>query len=242
MALTEDEATLINLAFFEGPAALLEAGMDTESVREFFERDEVRAELELLKRELDHHDALKARAKFYVRRSLHRLIDPATAVLALALAGPQYHRDKEGIVQRDSSGNFMVKQPEPTKVQVQASKVVLSGVGLNDFRIASDPGSDNQLDILFRRTKEARTVDYTVLGQTEEERILARERVRTAINKLSRRLPAAREEFREQFSKTMVNGGGGKKRAKKKATKKKVSLKKKATRKRARKRSERGST
>jgi hypothetical protein len=250
VALTEDEVTLVNLAFFEGPSALVEAGMTPESVRVFFERDDIQAELGLLKRELDHHDALKARAKFFVRRSLHRLIDPATAVLTMALAGPQYSRDKDGVVQRDSRGNFMVKQPEVTKVQVAAAKTVISGVGLNDFRIASDPGSDNQLDVLFRQREEARTVDYEMLGQTEEERILSRERIRTAISKLAPRLPAAREEFREQFSETMANGSGPtrKRKAKKKATKKatttkkKVTAKKKATRKPARKRSDRGST
>lgn len=253
MTLTEDEVTLVNLAFFEGPSALVEAGMTTEVARVFFERDDVQSELGILKRELDHHDALKARAKFFTRRSLHRLIDPATAVLTMSLAGPKYVRDKKGVVQRDSRGNFMVMQPEPTNVQVQAAKTVLSGVGLNDFRIASDPGSDNQLDVLFRRTEEARNVDYEVLGQTEEERILSRERIRTAISKLAPRLPAARKEFREQFKETLTNGGG-KKKVKKKATKKKITKKrvtkkktkkaskKKVLRKPARKRSERGSS
>jgi len=230
--LSEDEATLVKIAFFEGPSALIEAGVPPDAVRAFFERDAVRSELDLLKRELDHHDALKARAKFFVRRSLHRLIDPATAVLTMALGGPQYQRDKKtGTVLRDSRGNFMVEQPEPTKVQVDAAKTVLAGIGLNDFRIASDPGSDNQLDILFKRSEQARVVDYTMLGQTEEERVLSRERIRTAILKISPRLPEAREEFREQFQETMR--GKGKKKTKKKAAKKTTSTGRKAARKKS---------
>lgn len=229
--LSEEEATLIKIAFFEGPSALIEAGIPEATVRTFFEREDVAYELNTLKRELDHHDALKARAKFVVRRSLHRLIDPAMAVLTMSLAGPQYHRDpKTKTVIRDSRGNFMVEQPEPTKVQVEAAKTVMQGIGLNDFRIASDPGSDNQLDLLFRKAEEARTVDYTILGQTEEERVLSRERVRTAISRLAPRLPAAREEFREQFQ-AAVNGGG-KRKAKKKAKKtgRKVARKRSASR------------
>lgn len=229
--LTEEEVTLVKIAFFEGPAALIEAGVPPEAVRTFFEREDVQYELADLKRELDHHDALKARAKFVVRRSLHRLIDPAMAVLTMSLAGPQYYRDpKLKTVIRDSRGNFMVIQPEPTKVQIDAAKTVMQGVGLNDFRISSDPGSDNQLDILFRKSEEARTVDYTDLGQTEEERVLSRERIRTALSRLAPRLPAAREEFREQFRATVVNGGKRRK-AKKKTTKKKA--KRKVARKRS---------
>jgi len=246
VALTADEATLVNLAFFEGPAALLEAGIPPAAVGAFFEREDIQVELRLLKEEFDHHDALKVRAKFFIRRSLHRLIDPATAVLAMALAGPDYHRDKNGIAQRDSRGHFMVKQPEPTKVQVEAAKTVMTGVGLNDFRITSHRGMDNQLETLFRNEETARSVDYEELGQTEAEQILARERIRTAISKLAPRLPAAREEFREQFRETLVNGGqeGRKKKTKRKAKKKakKKAAKKGVRRKPARKRSNRGAS
>jgi hypothetical protein len=234
--LSEEEAALVKVAFFEGPAALIEAGIPAEAVRAFFEREDVQYEMGVLKRELDHHDALQARAKFVARRNLHRLIDPATAVITMALAGPQYQRDKKtNTVLRDSRGNYMVEQPEPTKVQLDAAKTVMQGVGINDFRISADPGSDNQLDVLFRKSEEARTVDYQVLGQSEEERVLARERVRTAIARIAPRLPAAREEFREQFQEAM-NGGGGKRKAKKKTAKKagkKTGTKKRVARKRS---------
>lgn len=225
--LEEFERQLVKDAFFQGPAALLEAGMSPEDIRAFLERDDVQTEALALKRELDHHDQLKARAKFYVRRSLHRLVEPALSVLALSLAGPEYLRDpKKGTIMRDSRGNPMLKNAEPTAVQMKAVDTVLHGVGLHDFRINPEPGADNQVHLLFKAAEEPRTVDIEDGSLTEKERVLARERVRTAIDRLAPRLPAARDKFRQEFLDAMKGPARGRTGGRKKKTAAKVAKKK----------------
>jgi hypothetical protein len=227
--LTDEEARLLKAAFYRGPAFLIEEeGYNAEGIRTFFERDDVRALAGQLKSEYDLHDLLKARAKFAARRGLHALIDPALAVLTLAIGGPEYVRDKKTHnVMRDSRGHPLLVNPEPTNIQMDAVKQVLAGAGLADFRIVTDPGADNTVERLFRKVEdEPRVLDTDPLGMTPAERTLALERVRVAIDRLAAHLPEARETFRREFEKKL---NGSRRRA----------VKKTAVRKKAKKRSAR---
>lgn len=236
MPLTEDDKRLVHHAFYRGPAALIDEGYEPTDLREFFDRTEVQFELALLKREYDLHDGLKSRGKFIARRALHQLIEPAQAVLLQGLAGPEYVRDAEtNNVMRDSRGYPLLVNPDITQSQRWAVKTILDGAGINDFRISMDPGIDNNVELLFKKAETPRTIDAEPLGQTPEEQALSRERVRTAIDTLIPRLPAARERFRAEFSEIVKDGRGGKRKSKKKKAKKssagKATVKKRAKKK-----------
>jgi len=232
VVLTEEEKSFTHRAFYRGPAAFTDEGWDAQELRAFLEREDVQYELALLKREFDLNDGFNARAKVAARRGLHQLLDAALAVTALGLSGPEYQRDKKtGTVCRDARGLPILINPEITRSQQWAADKVLNGAGVHDFRIGSDPGIDNNVDLLFKKAETPRTVDTTQLGQSDAERTLSLERVRTAIDKLSQRLPAARERFREEFAEIVKDGRGGKRKTKKRVAKK---AKKKATRKTSR--------
>ena len=241
MALTDAEALLIRTAFYRGPLGLVEDGdLTNEELGEFFDRDDVRARADQLKREFDQSDLLRARAKFAARRGLHALLDPSLAVLGLAVAGPQYQRDKKTkTVIRDSRGHPMLINPEPTAIQMRAIEQVLGGASLTDFRVTTDPSADGAVERLYRdnAVEEPRLLDQGPLGDTKEEQTLSLERVRIAVTKLSAHLPGALAEFREEFQAELTRVHHPTKRTVKKKASKKKALSKKAT-----KRSGRGKT
>lgn len=229
MAISEEDKRLAHLAFYEGPSALIEEGYAPGQLRVFFDREDVQFELALLKREYDLNEGFNARAKFMARRQLRRMVEPAMAVVLQSLAGPEYVRDpKTGNVMRDSRGYPLLKNPEVTNGQRWAVEKILDSAGLSDFRIKGDSGIDNNVELLFKKAESPRTIDMKPLGQTPEEQTVARERVRTAIEKLIPRLPAARETFEAEFTEIVRDGRGGRRTATKKRTAKKKATKKKA--------------
>lgn len=202
MAVKISDAEAVKLAkatFYQGPMVLIDRGMTPKEIDAFVQRPEVVGTWGLLQREYDMHGDLEARAKFYAKRGLHKLVEQAHGVLEKSVEGPEYMRDKQGRIQTDAWGNWIVKEPEPTAKQLKAARMILhDGAGLRDYRIIGSPGSDANLKMLFAAREEARVVEVEP-GENEEERAFSREKVRNAIEVLARSLPAAMERVEKEL-------------------------------------------
>lgn len=197
MALTANEKRLAHAAFYRGPEVLLSEGYTRDSLAAFAERKDVQEYWLQLKREYDIHEGLRARSKFAALRNLHAMIDPASAVLAQALAGPEYLRDQRGIIQRDAQGRPMLVHAEVSQRQLHAARFVIDSVGVSDHKIQGDAASDPSLKLLFASAEEDATVlDDDPLLTTEEQRALSRERIRNALFRLSPRVIDAHVKVR----------------------------------------------
>lgn len=191
--LTEQERRLATLTSYLGPAVLIEEGWSTEAIAAFIARQDVQDVWKLLKREFDIHEGLRARAKHAALRNMFRMIDPASAVLAQALAGPEYRRDEKGNIVTDPSGKPLLVTAEITPVQLRAAETVLESAGVRDHRIRGDAATDPSLKLLFSVSDERTvSIEDDPEHDTDEQKSLTRERMRIAIEKLAPRLLAAR--------------------------------------------------
>lgn len=216
MALSESEKRLAHAAFYQGPEVLLGEGWSREGVVAFADRKDVQEYWLLLKREFDIHEGLRARSKFAALRNLHRMIDPASAVLMQALAGPEYARDQAGHIMRDATGRPMLVHAEVTSRQLRAAQFIVDSIGVGDHKIQGDAASDPSLKLLFASTDEATiTLEDDPLNTTEEARALSRERVRNAMYRLSPRLIEAHAKVRTGLGLSPTKGTGTKRRVKK---------------------------
>lgn len=197
MALTKSEQQLAHAAFYRGPEVLLQEGYTREAAASFAERTDVQEYWLALKREYDIHEGLRARSKFAALRNMHAMIDPASAVLMQALAGPEYLRDQRGIIQRDAEGRPMLVNAEITQRQLRAAQFVIDSVGVADHRVQGDAASDPSLKLLFASADEGAVVlEDDPLLETEEQRALSRERMRNAIFRLAPRMVEAHAKVR----------------------------------------------
>lgn len=196
--LTEQERRLARAAFYQGPEVLLNEGWTKDGVAAFAEREDVKEFWLLLKREYDIHEGLRARSKFAALRNLHAMIDPAGAILAQALAGPEYMRShKTGEVLLNANGKPRLVNSEITSRQLNAAKFVHRAVGVGDHHLVGDAASDPSLKLLFASAEEdAVILEDDPLLQTEEARALSRERVRNALLRLSPRVIEAHAKVR----------------------------------------------
>lgn len=191
--LTDQEHRLAVLSSYLGPAALIEEGWSPDAIAAFISRQDVLDVWKLLKREFDIHEGLRARAKHAALRNLFRMIDPASAVVAQALAGPEYRRDERGNVVTDPRGTPLLVTAEITPTQLRAAELVLESSGVRDHRIRGDAATDPSLKLLFSISDErAVEIEDDPEHSTEEQKALTRERMRTAIERLAPRLIAAR--------------------------------------------------
>lgn len=193
MALTDEDKRLAKAVFHQGPSALVDEGWSWERIQAFQQNPDVLDIWMLLKREFDIHEGLRARAKFTAARNINKMIDPASAVIAQALAGPDHVRDARGIIQRDALGRPMLRNAEPTAAQIRAAEFILEGAGIRDHRIIGDSASDPSLKLLFASSEEEKlAVEDDPLATNDEQRSLSRERVRNAITRLTPRVVEAR--------------------------------------------------
>lgn len=198
MALTTEERRLAKAVFHQGPTVLVDEGWSWERIHRFTQDEEVLEIWTLLKREFDIHEGLRARGKFTAIRNILKMVDPASAVLAQALAGPEYARDQQGRILRDALGRPMLLQAEVTPTQVKAAEFILEGAGVRDHRIMGDPASDPSLKLLFAANADEKVaVEDDPLATTEEARALSRERVRNALLQLTPRVVEAREVMKK---------------------------------------------
>ena len=248
--LTEAEQNLVQRIFARGPAALMEGGYTEAQAKAFLEREDVRAHILLLEREMDHAEKLEARQRRITRRSLDRLSDGAVAVLGQALAGPRYltvedEKTKQVQVQRGANGKPIIASPEPTPIQLRAAELILESQGVQKQKGKNDaPSTDVSVEVLFKGDVDKAVEIGDDPAHTEAvQHALARERVRTVIDILAQKvpelhnnlrrnlgLPAPEEEIKPVEAKVRP---ARKKKTKKKAAKKKTA--KKAPRKTAKK-------
>ena len=225
--LTAEDKQLVHRAFMQGPSALLDDGMTLVQAQEFLQRPTVREEIEVLTKEFDHQEVLFALTKFGVKRRLARLAPGAAAILAQALTGPTYVRDKDGAVRRDATGRPMLHTPEVRGTQMQAASEILDRLDIIGGKRMSDRSMGINVDLLLKQVEEVRVTITDDPGlKTEEERALARERVRTAIERLTSKLPLARERAREELGLPTPGSNGKTKRKKARKRGKKTTAKK----------------
>lgn len=212
--LTEADRQLLQRIFAFGPAALVEEGYDAKQAQDFLARSDVQEAWAALQREFDKQEVVFGHTRFTLRRQLSRLGPGATAILAAALAGPQYARSKDGTLLTDAKGHPIVVDPEPTFGQLHAAEDVLDRLDVAGK--TKDDGARTNINILFQQEREARVtlpVDPTL--ETEEQRALQRERVRNVIETLRTRLPVLR-----QRAETLLASPGEKKRPTRRALRK----------------------
>ena len=221
MPLSTDERGTIETAFMRGPGALLELGWNRDQIGSFFERPDVKLEIEALTHEFAKRDAYAARLKFGLKRDLARISQGAAAILGAALAGPIYSRDKEGNVITDAKGHPVLRETGPTRGQLVAATEVLDRVGLVPEG-KSGPGGDRgniEVNLNFGQDERLKiTIADDPAHTTKEERALSRERCRNAIAVLAKRLPDIRARAEKSLS-PKKRPKGRKKKAKKKRAK-----------------------
>ncbi len=215
--LTQEDKQLVHRAFMQGPSALLDEGMTRDQAQKFLQRTDVRGEIEVLTKEFDHQEVLFALTKFGVKRRLSRLATGAVAVLAEALVGPTYVRDTDGVIVRDTTGRPKLAMAEVRGTQMQAASEILDRLDIVGGKKVSDRSMGINVDLLLRQVEDVKVTITDDPGlKTEEERALARERVRVAMERLMSKIPAARARAREDLG---LPAPGEVKKPKKKAKK-----------------------
>ena len=200
--LTTEERNHIEVAFMRGPAALLEEGWNPDMIQQFFDRADVRIEVEELIKEFRGKDAHEARLKYGLKRQLSRLGQGATAILGAALAGPIYARDQESNIIMDAKGHPVLREIGPTRNQLVAATEILDRVGVAPANRLTQGvgGSTGQIQInLTVGGDERLKIDIAddPTHTTVEEKALSRERCRNVIEVLSKKLPKFRETARK---------------------------------------------
>lgn len=249
--LNDQERSLIQRTFAQGPSALFEEGYSEEEVKQFLAREDVRAMFVTLEREMDLQDSLLIRQRYVARRQLNRLSPGAIAVLGQALAGPQYlmTADENGtpVIQKDANQRPIIRRPEPTPTQMRAAEVILESLGVPQQKAKNDGqgATDVNVEILFKGDAKAIVeVEDDPEHVKESQRALSRERVRTVIHRLAQKVPALHNNLRqslglperpdtEEIKEIPHTTKTTKKAAKKKVAKKKAPTKKKAPKKKA---------
>lgn len=203
--LIEQERQLIVRVFAQGPAVMFEEGFSEAEFRKFFQRTDVQAQFALLQREMDFAGELDQRTKWTSRRQMARLQPHAVAVIAKALAGPQYltKKTEQGItaIQVDATGKPIMTAAEITPTQIRAAEIILDALGVPYARAKNDSasqGATRKMDSLFKADDDTALVIATdPLHKEEHEHALSRERVRNVIALLATEVPKLHENLNE---------------------------------------------
>jgi hypothetical protein len=204
--LTSAERDLIARAFANGPSVLLEEGYTQDDIHKFCSRPDVAAQFALLERELDLREELEARTRHTTRRQMSRLTPGAVAIVAQALAGPQYltYKTPDGVtaIQTDAAGKPILIRPEVSMTQVRAAEVILETLGIPFGRARNEVSQSvgSKVGLLFRPPDAEVVVSVDdPLHENDAQRSLSRERVRTVIAVLSERVPALHQNLNENL-------------------------------------------
>jgi len=194
--LTAAERDLISRGVANGPSVFFEEGYTQEGIQKFCSRQDVAAQFTLLDREMDLREELDARTRHTTRRQMSRLTPGAVAIVAQALAGPQYltYTTPEGTtaIRTDAAGNPIVLRAEVTPTQVRAAEVILESLGIPYGRARNDTGQNigTKVGLLFNAPDtDVPVVQDDPLHENDAQRALSRERVRTVIAVLAGRIP-----------------------------------------------------
>ena len=171
--LTEAERNLILRAFQQGPGALFDEGWDVSQVQSFLGREEVGHELRALELEFKQREGLEARTRYIAKRDLGKAAGGAVAVLAAALAGPEYQRNPDGTIALDDKGRPKVLRAEITRNQQRAAKMILDGIGVNGTLGLMQQRVEVNLNLLMKHhmegDEEALVIPRDPNAETEEE-------------------------------------------------------------------------
>lgn len=200
--LTAAERDLIARAFAQGPSALIDEGFTPDEIAKFVMRQDVQAQLAMLKREMDVRQELEERTRHLTRRQMSRLTPGAVAILAQALAGPQYltyEKDGQRAITTDANGNPVLLRAEVLPSQLRAAEVVLEtlGVGYGKAKNEISATTTGDVSILFKSPEAVPTISVDDPSYSSDaQRALSRERVRTVISVLSGRVPQLHENLK----------------------------------------------
>ena len=230
--LTAEEQNLTRRAFMHGPAALFEEGLDKTGVLEFLDREEVREHYDLLSREFRHQEVMAAANRWGLGRQLTRLGDGAVAILANAMAGPEYARDQQGHIMTDVRGHPILREAEISPVQLRAAESVLDRLGVDQGKSQREKSAGLNADILFRQMQEVQVkIEEDPNLEKEAQQALSRERIRNVMEVMRDAVPNARARLMKE-----LGYDDGKKNGKK-SSKKKIKRPKKKLAKRPKKKS-----
>ncbi len=223
LPLTTDERSIIEIAFMRGPGALLEKGWNRDQIASFFERPDVKLELEALAHEFAKREDYAARLKFGLKRDLARISSGAAAILGAALAGPIYSRDNDGLVITDAKGHPVIQEAGPTRNQLVAATEILDRVGLTPEGKSGPGGERRGVEINMNFGQDERLkieIADDPAYTTKEERALSRERCRNVIAVLAEKLPEIKKRAEKSLmSKKQLKAERKKKKKKKAAAK-----------------------
>jgi len=196
VALSREDAELIEAVFMRGPSALLDMGLAPAEAEAFLQRPEVQQQIEILAHDFRHQDLAAARVRFGLKRRLQRMAPDALRVIEEALGGPRYVRNAQGQIVHGMYGP-LISEPEPTTKQRSTAIDLLDRLGLTpESRDAKDKAlPDLKVSLILQQEIEATNVEIQGSG-TMEEQALSRERVRGVIEALASKLPSLREKYR----------------------------------------------
>lgn len=186
--LTAEDRHLLNLVFMHGLSALVERGMSAAQVQAFVTRPEVMNGLMDHVGEFANREQMLTRTRFWLLRQVTRLGAAAVDTLRQSLDGPEYDRDESGIVKIDSRGLPMIRGVPPTTQQLTTAIDLLNrlGVKVDD---KSEVGDITSASILGEQERKKVELASDPSHNKEEQRALAREKARVAIQQLTQVLP-----------------------------------------------------
>lgn len=202
--LTQQERELVSKLFAGGPGVLLDEGMSASDIAAFMARPEVASVYATLRREMDFQQEIEARTRHVSRRQISQLAPGAVAILAKALAGPQYltYRTPDGgtAIRTDDKGRPILARAEILPSQLRSAEVVLDAIGVLFSPAKNDQAnlSTGPMDAMLKQpdTKLAVSLDDPS-HSNNAERTLSRERVRTVIECIAGRIPSVRAKLLE---------------------------------------------
>lgn len=179
MPLSERDKQVVSAVFARGSDAFQYYGMDDAAARVWLGRDDVVREIKRVAALYQDQPALLARVRFIARQEMAHLAPGAVGVLAKALAGPEYETDPNGNYLKDKDGKFVLKTPDVTSAQFSASQQILDRLGVVYEK------SPAQIEIsvtqILQQNVVSEVADSDPALKTEEQRGIARERVRNVL-------------------------------------------------------------
>lgn len=188
--LTEVDREIIRQFCTVGVSALYDEGMTPNQIVAFMAREEVQEQLALFAKDYNNQDALIALTRFSIVRQLSRMAVDAVDVMQKAIEGPEYEttEDADGnerLVLNLSNGEPRMSEPEVTSKQLLAARDLLDRLG-----VVKPAKTESQVNVNVDNILSEQRVPVEMLTDpthvNEEQRALARERVRTVIEQLTK--------------------------------------------------------
>jgi hypothetical protein len=194
--LSDSEKFDVLQAMFLGPSYLVDKGMNGDQIQEWLSRPEIQARIRLLEMEYGSAKSMQRRTQFVVDRKLAGGALLAADVLLDALRGQEYARNKDGSFKLNANNCRIAMHDLPTAQQVEAANDILDRLGCR-----ADPREvmkTSDLPVLHTISKAAEAVVMQVDEDPNAhpvEKALSHERVRNAIEIMSRFVKGGKEKL-----------------------------------------------